>query len=313
MSENMKRLFAYDGVGKFEDDPMKEEVQINRTQDGKQEVCAATGEVISKEFSFDKDAIGKVFKTKIEVRDLETHEKLGPDLENKVILPGSGFIARALFDINQNEITPSYNAVLGLDPAPTSESTEEATFTTADKDHPKVLLFCIGTDGCGSEGSQVYTVPYNGYITPEGIIPFRYPLVTNDLDGDNKQLYTGRRADGDYVAYYFKRFSSGPSLTQQYLDGTPIEADVLSVGEEVETYVEMVLTITKEDCREFFIATTGIDEARFNSISLCYAYPIVCDGIPYFMDIHPFTRLNIPNEYLIDATKGVEIIYHIYM
>ena len=251
------------------------------------------------------------FETDIMIRSLDTGEIIAKNLKNKVVLPGAGFIARSLFDVRTPEITPDYNTLLDIEiPSGTGIQPD---FSLGNENTAKVLLFCIGTNGCGTEGSQVFTVDYNSWITPESIIPFRYPLYTNDLTSELQSLYTGRHQDGDYVAYYFKRFTSGPTFVQQYLDGTPIESDVLETGEEVETYVEMILTITKEDVREFFVATTGIDEARFNSISLCYANPVIINDIPYFRGIRPLTRLNIPNEYLIDVTKGVEIIYHVYM
>jgi len=259
----------------------------------------------------DKATIHSKFETDIMIRSLDTGEIIAKSLKNKIILPGAGYIARSLFDIATPEITPSYNTALGIvDPAETGDPVD---FSIATAQQPKVLLFCIGTDGCGTEGSQVFTVDYNSWIAPSAMIPMRYPLNTNDLSDDLRQSYFGRKEDGDYIAYYFKRFTSGPDLHQQYVDGTPIDSSVLETGDDVETYVETVLTILKEDCREFFIATTGIDECRFNSLSLCYAYPVMIDGHVYFKDIHPMTRLNIPNEYLIDVTKGVEIIYHTYM
>lgn len=260
----------------------------------------------------DRIAINSNLKTDILIRDLETGNIIAKSLHNKVVLPGAGFIARALFDVTTAEVTPSYNTALGIT-APSGTTTEVPDFTNATEEHPKVLLFCVGTNGCGTEGSQVFTVDYNSWITPDSLVPFRYPLISNDINDDLKQSYVGRVEDGEYAAYYFKRFTSGPTLVQQYIDGTPIEGNVLETGMEVETYIETVLTITRDDCREFFVATTGIDEARFNSISLCYAYCTMIDGIPYFDGIRPLTRLNIPNEYLIDVTKGVEIIYHTYM
>lgn len=281
MSMN-KRLVMFDGVGQ-EADGFKEKVAINSN-----------------------------LKTDILIRDIATGNIIAKSLHNKVVLPGAGLIARSLFDIDTAEVCPTYNEELGIT-TPEGGEVTEADFSTADADHPKVLLFCLGTNGCGTENSQVFTVDYNSWITPETIVPFRYPLATNDLNEDLKQSYVGRVEDGEYVAYYFKRFTSGPTLVQQYADGTPIESNVLDSALDVETYVEMILTITRDDCREFFVATTGIDEARFNSVSLCYAWPVVVDGIPYFNDIRPLTRLNIPNESLIDATKGVEIVYHVYM
>lgn len=260
------------------------------------------------------------FNTSIDIKCLETGETIFKGLKNKVIIPGSGLIARKLFDISSAEVTPSYNSAFGAamytpatDDAPTSIDAK----TVADKDNHKILLFCCGIDGCGSENSQVYPVDYRKWIAPTDLIPFRYQLGTNDISDELRETYFGRTAinDGEYLAYYFKRFEGTPTLVQQYIDGTPINADVYDSvkAESAETYVELNLKITKEDIRDYFIATVGIDEARINSISLCSAYPVEDNGYMYFKEIRPLTKLNIPNEQLIDVTKGIEIIYHIYM
>lgn len=260
------------------------------------------------------------FDTSIDIKNLETGEVIFKGLKNKVIIPGSGLIARKLFDINSEhaEITPSYNDVFGEAMyTPASENPSTAANTMATKDNQKILLFCCGIDGCGTENSQVYPVDYKKWIAPENLIPFRYQLGSNDLSDDLRNIYFGRTAinGGEYLAYYFKRFEGAPVLVQQYIDGTPVDSSVYESAktESAETYVEINLKITKEDIRDYFISTVGIDEARINSISLCSAYPVEEDGYTYFKDIRPLTKLNIPNEQLIDMTKGIEIVYHIYM
>lgn len=260
------------------------------------------------------------FDTSIDIKNLETGEVIFKGLKNKVIIPGSGLIARKLFDINSEhaEITPSYNDVFGEAMyTPASENPSTTTNTMATKDNQKILLFCCGIDGCGTENSQVYPVDYKKWIAPENLIPFRYQLGSNDLSDDLRNIYFGRTAinGGEYLAYYFKRFEGAPVLVQQYIDGTPVDSSVYESAktESAETYVEINLKITKEDIRDYFISTVGIDEARINSISLCSAYPVEEGGYTYFKDIRPLTKLNIPNEQLIDMTKGIEIVYHIYM
>ena len=259
------------------------------------------------------------FNTSIDIRNLETGEIVFKGLKNKVIIPGSGFIARKLFDITTEEATPSYNDIFGaamytpsVDTAPTS--IDVGTVATAD--NHKVLLFCCGIDGCGSENSQVYPVDYTKWIAPSDLIPFRYQLASNDISDDLRETYFGRTdINGEYLAYYFKRFEGLPVLIQQYIDGTPVDANIYDSvkQEDAETYVELSLKITKEDIRDYFVATVGIDEAKINSISLCTAYPVEENGFVYYKEIRPITKLNIPNEPLIDVTKGIEIIYHIYM
>lgn len=253
-------------------------------------------------------------RTEIIFRDPVTKEVLFKTT-NKVVGAGGDMVARKLFDIaidTNPVVIPSYNDELDIpDPGP-EDPDAVYDFTAAVPNDPKVLLFAIGTDGCGTEGSQIFAVDYNSRIAPDAIIPFRYPMRSNDLSDELQETYVGRKEDGDYVAYYFKRFTSGPELHEQYLDGTAIEGNVYETGQDFEVFVETVLTITKDDAREFFIATTGIDECRFNTMSLLYAYPRMVGGKIYYMDVRPLTKLNISNEYLIDVTKGVEIIYHTY-
>lgn len=254
-------------------------------------------------------------KTSIDIRCHETGNIIFKGLKNKVIVGGSGLVARKLFDIPGDEVTPTYNEKLGII---TPEGNETYTLdprTNATADNPKVLLFCIGLDGCGTENSQVYPVNYTKWIAPDMMIPFRYPLSTNDLSDAMRESYFGRVETGDHIAYYFKRFDGDPILVQQYIDGTPIDENVYDSAkvDSAETYVEIVLKITKEDIRDYFIATTGIDSAKINTVSLCYAYPVEIDNHIYFNDIRPLTKLNIPNEPMIDVTKGIDIIYHVYM
>jgi hypothetical protein len=234
----------------------------------------------------------------------------GTDIEltrnyNKVILPGAGFTARAHFNINVPEITPTYNSVLGLE-----NTVSETPIVGAEK----VYLFCVGTDGCGEQPSQVYNVDYGKWIQPGSLVPFRMPLLANDLDDTSREKYFGRRVIDSRAAYYFKSFETEPEWKQQYIDGTPIDSTVYdsTKTDEIESFVVLRLKITKQDCREFFINTTGINDAKVNTLSLCTGWAKVIDGKIYYQDIRPLTKLNIPNEALIDTTKGIDIVYHIY-
>lgn len=258
------------------------------------------------------------FDTSIDIKDLETGEIIFKGLKNKVIISGSGTIARKLFDISSADPIPTYNASIRNIYTPNTEIHTGAVgigSTTANKDNPKVLLFCCGIDGCGSENSQVYPVDYKKWIDPEALIPFRYQPSGEDLSDELRQKYFGRAVVGEYISYYFKTFESAPKFVQRYMDGTPIDSSVFSStkNDSAESFVEVNMKITKEDMRDYFIATTGIDRARINCISLCTAYPVMENGYTFYKDIRPLTRLNFPNEQLIDLSKGIEIAYHIYM
>lgn len=223
---------------------------------------------------------------------------------NKVILPGAGFTARCHFDIPRDEITPSYNSAIGL----------ENSVNESPSSKEKVFLFCVGTDGCGREGSDVRTVDYSKWIAPDDLVPFKYVLEAEDLTGSDRDRYYGRTIKNDRVAYYFKTFETTPTFTQQYTDGTIVDNSVYDSEktDEIESFIELKLKIEADDCREWFKQTTGINDARINTFSLCTCWAKTFNGQIYYQDIRPLTKYNIPNEYLIDLTKGLDITYHIY-
>lgn len=228
---------------------------------------------------------------------------------NKIIIPGAEFTARKHFQLAGEPVTPTYNSKLNLEQTVVHTSNDPDSFT---------CLFAVGTDGCGTENSQVFDVDYKKWITPDALVPFRYPLTTNDIGAPMRANYFGRKTIDDRIAYYFKAFDTTPTLVMQYLDGTPIDTSIYdsTKADEAETFVELRLKITKEDCREFFVATSSINDARINTISLLTAWPkAISEGstnYTYYQDIRPLTKLNIPNEALIDLTKGLDIVYHIY-
>ena len=252
------------------------------------------------------------YDTEIIFRDPVTKEVWAKE-KNQVVLAGGDVVARKLFDLSEDDtdVIPTYNEELAI-PDPGEEDPDAVYDTKAKKNDPKVLLFCVGTDGCGTEGSQIFKVEYNSRIAPSAMIPFRYPMSTGDINEELQESYAGRKDDGTFVSYYFKKFTAGPTLLRKHADGTTIDHNVYESGLPVDCYVEITLVITKEELREFFIATVGLDQCRFNSLSLCTAYPKQVDGKTYYMDIKPFTKLHVSNEYMIDVSKGVEVIYHIY-
>lgn len=248
-------------------------------------------------------------KTDIQIFNSDTGELIFRG-SNKIILPGAGFTARAHFELDPatgggTEVTPNYNTALGLD------STVSGASST---DIQKCFLFSVGTDGCGIENSQVYSESYAHWCPPASLVPFKYQLKNNDLTDALRTEYFGRKETTDRFVYYFKAFDAPPVLIQQFTDGTSIDSNVYDTTktEDVESYVEILLKITKDDCKDFFINTTGINSARINTISLLTGWAQTINGYTYYQDIRPLTKLNIPNEPLIDMNKGIDIVYHIY-
>ena len=239
-------------------------------------------------------------------------KKIGTDepiltLHNKVVIAGSQFIAQKCFNLPELVHLPTYNESLELE--------NSVEFSTAPANVPKVCLFCCGTKGCGTENSQVYPVNYTKRIAPDGdLVPFRYQLKQNDLSDEMCAKYFGRKETTDRYAYYFKAFESDPKMYMRFVDGTIIDANLYDSQNEkdAETFVEMSMQITKDDFRDYFRATTSINDAKINSISLLTAWYTESGGYKWYQNIIPLTQLNIPNEPLIDLTKGIDITYHIY-
>ena len=230
--------------------------------------------------------------------------------DNKVILPGSAYTAMKHFkNLSIPVKTPTYNEALSLDNISAITDSEERLDSY-------VYLFAVGIGGCGPENSQKYDVDYTKWIATEDLIPFRYQLTANDLSDDLRGKYFGRKSipAADRIAYYFKAFDTDPVFKQQYIDGTPIDENIYISDNnmDVESFVEIKMSITNRDCRDYYIATTGINDARINTISLLTAVPKEIDGYTYYQNIRPLTKLNFNNESLIDETKGIDIIYQIF-
>ena len=187
-----------------------------------------------------------------------------------------------------------------------------------------VQLFCVGDDGCGTNPTDVIVVNYTDRIKPmtditdwqNCIYPFRYSA--SDIPDSLKDDYFGRKTyttnDGTMIAYYFKAFDTIPEIHLRYSDGTQIDADmyITDTDQTAECYVETRLRINRNDFRDFFDTVTGWDAARISSLSLCYAWYYEKDGLKYFQEIYPYTKLNFSAEWLVDLTKAIDFNYQIF-
>ena len=225
---------------------------------------------------------------------------------NKVLIAGSAFTASKHFDMAPPVKLPSYNKILELD----ESQPESATPTTIQK----VVLFAVATDGALPESTQIKPVDYKKITPIESLVPFRYPAKTTDLNANERNIYFGRKTGTNNIAYYFKAFDVEPVIFMQYVDGNPVDANLYNSSNttEAEVYAELRLKVTKQDCREFFATEYTPNDAKVNSIMLFDAWYTTVNGIKYFQNIQPLTKLNIVNESLADATKGLDIVYHIY-
>lgn len=287
--------------------------------------------------------------SKIDIFDADTGERLFEPLCNKTVIAGSALTAMKLFNLDRHvlDATPTYDIALGLNEAgsgttyPTIAITDtksgDIIGAVSDECQRIICGFCVGQGGAGLDTSDVYNVEYCSWIEPDDLVPFRYPLVTSDVVDES--MYKGKKSltlnnGQERNAYYFKSFSNTPCLEQNYLSTIGAFSDkvnaanVYSSAKAVDmgrSYVELHLKITKDDCREFFIAHKGIENAKINQISLVSAWSktvevtkLDIDGnsktkqYEYLQDIRPFSLLNIPNEILSDMEKSISIIYTLY-
>lgn len=268
---------------------------------------------------------------------------------NKTVIAGSALTAMKLFNLDRNclDATPTYDTIMNLDNGangttyPTvviKDGNGNVVGSMHDETQRTIIGFCVGQGGAGLDISDVFDVKYASWITPDNIIPFRYPL--QNADSVDETVYKGRKAltlaDGSgRNAYYFKTFSNTPNLVQNYVSTIGTFSDSVSAGsvydtngasaDKAQSYVELHLKITKDDCREFFIAHKGIENAKINQISLVSAWTkqvevtkmdslgnMKTSTYEYFQDIRPFSIINIPNEIISNHEKSLSVLYTLY-
>lgn len=279
----------------------------------------------------------------------DSGERIWEPLHNKTVIAGSAITAMKLFDLDRNVLdnTPTYETMLGgLDNGATGttypttvikDSSGNTVGTIQDETQRKIIGFCVGQGGSGLDISDVFNVKYCDCISADNIIPFRYPLA--NADDVDETIYKGKKSitlsDGqNRVAYYFKAFSNTPNLVQNYVSSIGSFSDSVNPStvytnttsaDKAQSYVELHLKITKDDCREFFITHKGLENAKINQISLVSAWEksvsvtkldkagnLKTKTYQYFQDIRPFSLINISNEIISDPSKSISILYTLY-
>lgn len=286
--------------------------------------------------------------SKVEFFNDATGERIWEPLHNKTVVAGSALTAMKLFDLDRNVLdkTPTYDNTLDLLNKPSNgvypvtkvyNSDKVEVGSVPDETQRKIIGFCLGQGGAGLDISDVFDVKYCSWITPDDLVPFRYPLRSGDTVDED--MYKGKKqislSNGqERNAYYFKAFSNTPQLEQIYQSNIGTFSDSIDAAtvysnktsaDLARSFVECHLKITKDDCREFFIAHKGLENAKINQISLVSAWTktvtvtkynssgnSISKNVEYFQDIRPFSLLNIPNEILSDLEKSISIIYTLY-
>lgn len=234
------------------------------------------------------------------------------DDENMVLIGGVQYAMEQLFAITGPINTGYLNDSMGI-------GSQSNTPATAGLPYPvghKICLFGIGTGGAGDNITSVKDVTYNEKEIQD-MVPFRY---TNDTIASAEQdMYYGKKMINDRQAFFLKRFDQEPEIKHfwkdgdldEYADGTEVDSTVFSSTrrEKIETFTEILLTISKKDVKEWFTAAGEIEKCRVNSLGLFAGFYNAADKD--YEKIKEFSKLNIPTESL-SLVKDLQIIYRVY-
>lgn len=261
---------------------------------------------------------------------------------NIVPIGGVSYVMEKVFGIKENQIeVPTLYSQTGIG-LPDSLAPDE-TYQSPGEDKNvyyrhghKVQLFGVGITGTGENDVTVYNPTYRensiaitrvneqGNTVTGTMLPFRY--TTETLSTVDRKKYFGKKTDDDGItAYYLKRFESDAIIKHIWKTGEDVDNETLVASSEVwensngtnvvESFTEMVLRLTKNDLKEYFISLEQSDRTRFNTIAL-YSGEFVKDennttDYGDFRDVKLFSKLCINPEYL-DLNKDLTIIYRVY-
>lgn len=261
---------------------------------------------------------------------------------NMVPIGGVEYAMEKLFGVSGTQFTvPTLYDQNGIGLPNSVESSE--TYKTPDGNKSIIYrhghfvqLFGIGITGTAENDVTVYPVNYreNGIglsrVTDTGLtltgtmLPFRY--TTDALSPTERKQYFGKKQDSNgYTGYYLKRFESDAVIKHIWKTGEDTEDETLvsssdvwnnaSGTNDVESFTEIVLKISKKDVREWFNILDQSDRTRINTLALFNGLYIRDDSnsADYgdYQDVRLFSKLNIPVENLTLA-KDLNIIYRVY-
>ena len=200
-----------------------------------------------------------------------------------------------------------------------------------------VCLFGVGLTGSAVNVLTKPPVDYKEYSIQESLgtedgkqmagvmLPFRF--TPNQLSEADSVKYFGKTGiwtpdNVDNIAYYLKRFEWDPAIRNFWKAATDETESTNEVFQNeyyprvntinnstIESYVEMVLKITPKDIKEWFDATSNIDETRINTIALFTGRFNKLRGD--YENVRLFSKLTFQVNSL-SLTKDFVIIYRLY-
>jgi hypothetical protein len=236
-------------------------------------------------------------------------EKIFDD-ENQIVIGGALFILEKVFGVESDLYVDYLNNIMGI-----------ATDAMSTEVYPKdtvVCLFGVGIGGCGDSIRSVRDVNFVEREIFE-MVPFR--ITDEELNASEVDKYWFKQEKDNKIHYYLKSFETQPHVKalwkdsdDQDEDGSEVESGVHDTQrtEPIETFVEMILKISKKDVREYFELYGDIEQCRVNSIGLFTgAKRELPNGEVDYQQVKLFSKLNIPNE-MLTMKKDITIIYRIY-
>lgn len=230
---------------------------------------------------------------------------------NNTVIGGALFVLEKVFGVSAGLNVDYLNNFMGI----------ATGGTPVTEKYPKdtvVCLFGVGTGGSGDSITSVKAVDFKERNVAD-IIPFRY--TDTALSSADQEKYWFRKLDGNgRTAHYLKTFETQPVIKSLWKDaegdedGTEVTGDVHNSvrTEPIETFVELVLKINKNDCREWFEYNGNIEQARINTIGLFTGIKSqISTGVYDYKQVKLFAKLNINNE-MLTAAKDLTITYRIY-
>lgn len=231
------------------------------------------------------------------------------DEENQIVIGGALFILEKVFGVEPNLYVDYLNNIMGI-------ATDDMSTDLYADTH--VCLFGVGVGGCGDSIRSVKDVNFVEREIFE-MVPFR--ITDEDLNPSEQKKYFFKMEKDNKTHYYLKTFEQQPVIKalwkdsdDQDEDGSEVEAGVheSTRTEPIETFVEMILKISKKDVRDYFELYGDIEQCRINSIGLFTgAKRTLADGTTDYQQVKLFSKLNIPNE-MLTLKKDLTIVYRIY-
>ena len=200
-----------------------------------------------------------------------------------------------------------------------------------------VCLFGVGITGSAMNVLTKPPVDYKEFSIQESLgvedgnpmtgvmIPFRF--TANQMSEADSVKYFGKTgtwsaSNTDNIGYYLKRFESDPTIMHFWKAASDETESTNEVSQNeyyprvstansstIETYTEMILKITPKDIKEWFDATSNIDETRINTIALFTGRYNKLLGD--YENVRLFSKLTFQVNNL-SLTKDFVIIYRIY-